>query len=69
VAFKNGSRNQHPLSPLGNQANESLIKDMEEIAAIAADIKNLAGDDGVMAEKANRLLKIANKYLNQTVEV
>ena len=47
-----------------NQAeNESLIKDMEEIRRIAETIKILARGNKALVENANRLLKIADKYL------
>lgn len=47
-----------------NQAeNESLIKDMEEIRRIAGTIKILARGNKALVENANRLLKIADKYL------
>lgn len=43
--------------------NGSLIKDMEELRRIAETIKILARDNRAIVENANRLLKIADKYL------
>jgi len=66
---ENAPSNTHPLPSLENQANEGLIKDMEEIRNIANDIKTLANGNDAIIRNANRLLKIATKYLKETVEV
>ncbi len=69
ITVENSLPNAEPLPTAENQVDNSLIKDMEEIQNIANAIKILATGNEAVIKNANRLLEIATKYLNQTVEV
>jgi ParB family chromosome partitioning protein len=65
----NISFNTNPSPTIEIQDDNGLIKDMKEILNIANAIKILANGNEALIRNASKLLKIASKYLNQTVEV